>query len=133
VISVRELKEFMNTKTVDNKTRFAKASFILGIASLVTSVMMFSLSGVSMGIPFGIFGIACAIIAKEDGEMPKKAKVGLILSIIGLIIGFIVYFLTYEAMVVMSDPESSKEVMKLMNEIFPELPENFENIFREML
>ena len=72
-------------------TIFAKIGYGLGIASFVCGfipfVCLFSLSVAEVSIVFSILG-------RKDPEMRSKAKKGLVFSILGLVIAFIVWIIT---------------------------------------
>ena len=78
---------------------------------------------------FGIFGIAFAIISKKTDTWSKKSKIGLILSIIALVVGFVFFYITCITMETMSDPVKSKEVMEYMKELIPQMPEELQEMF----
>lgn len=63
---------------------FAVAALILGILSLVTSCCIFS------GIVFGAFGVVLALLSRGQEPMDTQAKIGLGLSIAGMVLGFLV-------------------------------------------
>lgn len=62
----------------------AVAALVVGILSILTCCC-----GIG-GIVFGCTGIFLAVMSKERSPMQTNAKVGLILSIIGVILGFLV-------------------------------------------
>lgn len=69
-------------------TIFGKIGFILGIVSvaicLIPIINAFALEAGPIGIVFSCLG-------KKDSSLASKTKVGLILSIIGTVVGFIMY------------------------------------------
>ena len=72
-------------------TIFAKIGYGLGIATFICSfipfVCLFSLSAGEVSLVFSILG-------RKDPEMRSKAKKGLVFSILGLAISFIVWIIT---------------------------------------
>lgn len=66
-------------------------ALVFGIISLVTC---------GSGIVPGVIAIVCALQCKENGEMPSKARTGMICGVIGLIIfGLLLLFAVVMAMV----------------------------------
>ncbi len=71
---------------------FAKVGFILGIITIASSVtFIFSVFALVIGEPGLVFSILG--MRTKDAGSHTKAKVGMILSIIGLVIGFIMYLI----------------------------------------
>ena len=69
---------------------FAKVGFILGIITIaIAPTFIFSVFALVTGQPGLVFSILG--MRTKDVSAHKKAKVGMILSIIGLVIGFIMY------------------------------------------
>ena len=113
----------------DSKVR---ASFFLGIAALVSNALLTAFT-VPLSVPFGIMGIALAVTTRdENGQMPQKVRAGLIMSIIGLAIGFLIYWFTLNSLRAMSDPKIYHQVMDYLESQFQNLPGNFREQFEEM-
>ncbi|MCQ2956440.1 MAG: hypothetical protein MJ233_00805 [Mycoplasmoidaceae bacterium] len=75
------------TKTKDRKAKLSTVGYILGIVAIATSLI---LAGGVVGIPGIVFS---AIGMKSSNqEAASKAKIGLILSIIGVAIAMILGF-----------------------------------------
>lgn len=94
----QEKKDYQSTYTYD-RSRYdydpqdrrpkptnglAVAALIVGILSILTCCC-----GVG-GVIFGCAGIFLAVLSKEGGPMEGNALAGLILSVIGVILGFII-------------------------------------------
>ena len=109
--------------------RYDNWCLLVGIVGLILCLTTLSIDGISFGIPFGIFGIAFAIISKKTDTWSKKSKIGLILSIIALVVGFVFFYITCITMETMSDPVKSKEVMEYMKELIPQMPEELQEMF----
>ena len=109
-------------------------ALILGVVSLICSILMFAPSGLPVSVAFGIMGIGCAIASKGDEPMlSRKAKTGLTCSIIGLVFGIISYFTLLMAFRLMSDPQTSKIILEEMQKIIPQMPESIQEIFSQYL
>ena len=108
----------------------AKIAFGLAIASLVVNLMFLSIEGVPLSIPFGIMAIAFALSSRNGkGEFPPKAKPAFIMGIIGMVFGFIMYFMILQAVQTMQDPENAQEIIRSMKELIKQLPENLQQYF----
>ena len=100
------------------------------IAGLIVNLLMISVQGVPVSIALGIFGIAFATLTKKDGEpMPDKAKTALILSVIALVFGGIIFYLTLITTSTMADPVASKKVIESINTIKDQLPPEMQQMF----
>ena len=109
--------------------RYDNWCLLVGIVGLALCLTTITVGGISFGVPFGIFGIAFAIISKKTETWSKKSKIGLTLSIISLVIGFVFFYITCISMEIMRDPVKSKEVMEYMKELVPQLPEEIQGMF----
>lgn len=90
VTSTTATPEIVEPKPLKVWSIFATVGKVLGIVSIVTSVLPILL-GLSLGIP----GIVLSCLGKKakTPEAYKKCKIGLILSIIGVVVSFISYVL----------------------------------------
>ena len=112
------------------EVRYDRICLILGIAGIVLGMSTLTVDGISLGIPCGIFGITCAILSnRANGEKTKQARIGMTLSIIALAFGMIFYGMTYITMKTMSDPVKSKEVINYIEQILPQMPEEYRELF----
>jgi len=110
----------------------SKLAMFCGIAGLVCNILMVSYSGISLGIPLGIFGIAFAILSKDElRQMPKKAKTALGLSIISLAIGVLLFAITIMTAKVMADPEMSREVIDTLKAFKDQMPQGMRDMFEQ--
>ena len=74
-------------KTVSSAANgMATASLIMGILAVVTSLFL-------MGIIFGGLGICFALLSRGAGKMHSVAVGGLICSVIGLVIGLVIFII----------------------------------------
>ena len=100
------------------------------IAGLIVNLLMISVSGVPVSIALGIFGIAFATLSKTDGEpMPGKAKTALILSIIALVFGGLLFYVTLLMTSTMADPVASRKVIESIKTIKDQLPPEMQQMF----
>lgn len=105
-------------------------ALILGVISIMCSILMFAPSGLPISVAFGIMGIGCAIASKGDAAvLSKKAKTGLTCSVIGLVFGVISYFSLLMAFRLMADPDTSKILLEEMQKIIPQMPESIQGMF----
>lgn len=81
-------------------------------------------------MPLGIFGIAFAILCKDEyGKMTKKGRTALILAIIALVFGFLLYYLTLITTTTMADPVKSKQVLEMLKTIKDQMPAEMQDMF----
>ncbi|MDO4939125.1 MAG: hypothetical protein Q4E54_04105 [Lachnospiraceae bacterium] len=100
------------------------------IAGLIVNILMLSCSGVPLSVPLGIFGIAFAILCKDEyGKMTKKGRTALILAIIALVFGFLLYYLTLITTTTMADPVKSKQVLEMLKTIKDQMPAEMQDMF----
>ena len=80
----------------DNRGNFPIATRICGIVSM--SLGLLSVVACCLGylsIPIGALGILFAVLSRRKGKpLPRICKTGLVLSIIGMVIGFAMLLLT---------------------------------------
>lgn len=101
------------------------------IAGLIVNLLMISISGIPISVPFGIFGIAFAILCKDEtGKMTSKGKTALGLSIVALIFGFIIFYLMVLTTGIMADPVKSKEVFAALNALKDQMPAEMQEMFK---
>ena len=116
----------------DTSKSFQGIALFCAIAGLILNLLMISLSGVPLSIPLGIFGIAFAVLCKNEyGQMTSKGRTALILSIIALIFGFLIYYLTYLTTSTMADPVKSKQVFEALRTIRDQLPAEMQDMFEK--
>ena len=111
--------------------KFQSIAMFCGIAGLVLNLLMFSISGIPLSVPLGIFGIALATLCKDEyGQMTSKGRTAMILSIVALIFGFLIYGMTILTTSVMADPVQSRKVFEAMNELKDQMPPEMQEMFR---
>lgn len=101
------------------------------IAGLIVNLLMISISGVPVSVAFGIFGIAFAILCRDDrGKITSRGKTALILSIIALIFGFFIFYLMVLTTGIMADPVKSKEVFAALSTLKDQMPAEMQEMFK---
>ena len=85
------------------KKRWENRALVLGIASILSNLCSFPISGVPMGVPIGIFAIAFAFISAKGG-MRGKAVAGMITGILGVMMGLAIYFMILFLVASLKDP-----------------------------
>ena len=70
---------------------FAKVGFGLGLAGLITSIIPYICM---VGVEIAGAGLVFSILGRKSNEFAKKAKNGVVLSAIGLGVGFFMCFIT---------------------------------------
>ncbi len=70
-------------RTVRRQNDMAVAALVMGILSLVGSCCAWG------GVAFGALGILFALLSRGDEPMEGKAKTGMLLSILGIALGFL--------------------------------------------
>ena len=117
------------TKTNNNES-WQKLAMFCAVAGLIVNLLMISVQGVPISIALGIFGIAFATLSRKDGEpMPGKAKTALILSIIALVFGGLIFYLTLLTTSTMADPVASRKVIESIKTIKDQLPPEMQQMF----
>lgn len=112
--------------------KFARWSLSFSVIGLITNLFMISLSGVPISIPLGIFAIAFALISKnQNGKLEGKAKTGLILAIVALAFGLLIFYITIATTSAMADPETSKQIMKMVDSLKDQMPEEMQQMFEQ--
>lgn len=104
--------------------RLATASFVLGIISLVSVLCC-------CPFVFSAIGIVLALLSKgASEELRPRAKTGLILSIAGLVISFVLTAFTIVFPLVMykTNPEFRRNINEVMEKTF----EQDEELFRQL-
>ncbi len=70
---------------VSKDSNMASASQVLGILTVVTFCCCW------VSVILGALGITFALLSRVDAELEKKAKMGLILSVIGMVLGIVAW------------------------------------------
>lgn len=89
------------------------AAFVLGILSIVTAVMM------TVYIPFilGTIAIMLAILSrKKDGALHRQARLGIILSVIGLVMNTVI--VASSVYTVFNDPDVREEFNTVCEQMY---------------
>lgn len=82
--------EEINTTVPKCFTIFGKIGFILGIVTIAICLI----PGLNvLALEAGPAGIVFSCLGKKDTSLASKTKVGLILSIVGTVVGFIMYII----------------------------------------
>ena len=109
---------------------YSNAALWLGISGLL--VCFCCCCAYYLALPLGIIGIVMACLARRDahGKMPTKAKVGLVLCIIALVL--FVIFLFGEIIILTSLTDA--EIRELLNETWiQQYGVDFETWYEELL
>ncbi|MBQ0146003.1 MAG: hypothetical protein KBS51_02655 [Lachnospiraceae bacterium] len=116
----------------DNSAKWQTFAMFCAIAGLVVNLLMLSISGIPLSVPLGIFGIAFAVLSKDPGgHITSKGRTALILSVIALIFGFLIYWLTLITTATMADPVKSKKVFEMLNSLKDQMPAEMQDMFRQ--
>lgn len=99
----------MNKNNKNTRGKWANRSLITGIASIFLSLCTAPVSGVPLGIPFGIFAIAFAVISK-DKEFKGSAVAGFVTGSIGIFIGLIIYAMIMFIIVNLRNPDIASRI-----------------------
>ena len=88
------VESIVETVEVDQKpvpkvfTIFGKIGFGLGIATIAMCLLpIFSI----ISLETGVAGIVFSCLGKKDPSLAKKTKLGFVLSLVGTIVGFIMF------------------------------------------
>lgn len=104
--------------------RLATASLVLGIISIVSVLCC-------CPFVFSAIGIVLALLSKgASDELRPRAKTGLILSIAGLVISFVLTIFTIVFPIVMY--ETNPEFRKNINNVMEESLQQDEELFRQI-
>ena len=105
--------------------RLATASLVLGIISIVSVLCC-------CPFVFSAIGIVLALLSKGASDVLRpRAKTGLILSIAGLVISFVLTIFTIVFPIVMyeTNPEFRKNINNVMEESFRQNEELFRQVY----
>lgn len=97
-----------DTPKIRNK-RWANRALIAGIISLFFSLCTVPISGIPMGIPFGIFAIAFAIISKDKG-LSGSAVAGIVTGSMGIALSLLLYVLILFVLSSIRNPEIANNI-----------------------
>lgn len=97
-----------DTREIRNK-KWANRSLISGIVSLFFSLCTVPVSGIPLGLPFGIFAIAFALISK-DKDIRGNAVAGIIIGSIGIALSLLLYALILFVLSSIRDPRIANNI-----------------------
>ena len=108
----------------DNMNGLSTAAQVCGIISMVLGILtLISCCLGYLSIPIGALGILFAVLSRRKGEkLSSISKTGLTLSIVGLIIGIMMFMLSLYS--VITNPnfwESMKETYEQYEEMYEEI------------
>lgn len=83
-------KKISTNKTSNNRDKFAKTGWTLGIVGIATSILILGGFVAAIGIVFSSLGLA-----SRNTDLKAKAKTGLILSIVGAVVAVIAFTVVF--------------------------------------
>ena len=116
----------------DISPKFQTIALFCAITALIVNLLMLTIEGIPLSVPLGIFGIAFSTLCKDKSEhMTPRGRTAMILSIIALVFGFLLFWLTVITTSTMADPVKSRMVMDAIRAVKDQLPAEIQEIFKQ--
>lgn len=110
----------------------AQFSLLIGIWSVISSICCYTISGIPASYILGLIGITLALLSKQGGKFSTKGRIGFICSIVGIIVGLLMYFMLVFTLQSMKDPALRQQIMDMLRQQIQVLPADLQQAFTDM-
>lgn len=114
------------------KTRkmWAKNALWFGIFGIISNMLCCLPGGIPVSVASGIFGIAFALLSRENNKFPTKSKIGIILSAISIIVGFVLFYFIISVFDALKNPETGNYYFNYIEDLINSMPANTQDTIR---